>query len=559
MELYRDWRPSGNRPSASRATAGQPRAAAQPRHPPLHRREASRHPFWYNLRSEVFQRVIRLFRDLAVYGLGDIATSVLGFLLLPLFVHYLTRVDYGVWSLLMTVELVAKIVFRWGIDASFMRFYYDCPDDNSRQRLASTLFLFLLVVDGALVGLAIAAAPFVSQRFFGVAGYTLALQLVLFNTFVAGFYFLPFHVLRIQRRSAAFSSLTFARSAATLVVRLALVVGAGAGVMGLVVADTIVTALFTLLLLPQFRSLVRPVFSSGILREALRFGLPRIPHGVAQQVIGPGTDAYLLRLLLPAASGVEALGLIGAYSVCSGLGLGLKLFLSAFEFAWAPFYFQTMSEPDAKRTFSSITTYALGVLVLLAAGLAAVAPELVRLMVRKPEYFIAAPVIPLIAIAVSLQGVYLLTSIGLNITKRTQYYPMATATAAAVNVGANVLLIPRLGILGPPIAGILAYGVLAGVAMTFSQRFYPIAYEWSRLGRIVAAGLAAYAAAAWLPSMGLAWVGLLARGTCVVVLMPVLLWLTGFFRAGELKRMKSVLGRLPFARRFARPAGGEAR
>ena len=40
--------------------------------------------------------------------------------------------------------------------------------------------------------------------------------------------------------------------------------------------------------------------------------------------------------------------------------MAMKLFLSAFEYAWAPFYFATMQEPDAKRTFSLVTTYGVG-------------------------------------------------------------------------------------------------------------------------------------------------------------------------------------------------------
>ena len=53
---------------------------------------------------------------------------------------------------------------------------------------------------------------------------------------------------------------------------------------------------------------------------------------------------------------------------------------------------------------------------------------------------------PWIAVGVVLQGVYLLTSIGLNITKRTEFYPMATGLAAATSVGANLALVPRYGV-----------------------------------------------------------------------------------------------------------------
>ena len=34
------------------------------------------------------------------------------------------------------------------------------------------------------------------------------------------------------------------------------------------------------------------------LGEVLRFGLPRVPHGLAQQVVGPTTDSFLMRVLL---------------------------------------------------------------------------------------------------------------------------------------------------------------------------------------------------------------------------------------------------------------------
>ena len=46
------------------------------------------------------------------------------------------------------------------------------------------------------------------------------------------------------------------------------------------------------------------------------------------------------------------------------------------------------------------------------------------------EFYGAGGVIPWIGLGVVFNGVYLLTSIGLNITKSTNYYPVATAIAA---------------------------------------------------------------------------------------------------------------------------------
>jgi O-antigen/teichoic acid export membrane protein len=513
----------------------------------------------------VFQKIKTISLNVAVYGMGDVATHIVGFLLLPLFTRFLTKDDYGVWSLLLTASLIAKIVFRWGVDASFMRFFYDCEDERDRQRLASTIFFFLLAANGAILLVALAAAPFYSEWLFGVPGKTLALQLMIASTFVGGFFFLPFHVFRIRNQARKFTVLTFTRSASTLGIRVLLVMGLHFGVMGLVWSEFAMTLVFAAVLLRWFAPLIRPTFSRRTLDEVLRFGLPRVPHGIAQQIVGPTTDSFLLRMLLPG-DGLAKLQTIGLYGVGAGIGLALKLFLSAFEYAWAPFYFQTMKEKDAPRTFAAITTYGFAVLVLMSAGLSAVAVDLVRLMTA-PKFHDAALVIPWITVAVTLQGVYLLTSIGMNITRHTEYYPLAAGAAAASNILANVLLIPRFGMMGPAWSNVVSYAVLAGVAFALSQRFYPIRYERGRLARVVAAGVVSYLTAVFvLPDFRLAIVGVVARGTTVLVLYLAILGATGFFHAKELSRLKTFAAQLRSARgrkavkeaQAEREPGGEA-
>jgi hypothetical protein len=182
------------------------------------------------------------------------------------------------------------------------------------------------------------------------------------------------HVLRIRGKAVQFSALTFSRSIGTILFRVVLVAVLKLGVFGMVLADVCVTVLLAPILLRWFVPLIRPTFSRAVLREALRFGLPRVPHGMAQQVAGPTTDAFLLRLLLREPVPV-AESHIGIYGNGASFGLVMKLFLSAFEYAWAPFIFSTMKETDARRTFSIVTTYGVAILVLLTAGLSAVGTD----------------------------------------------------------------------------------------------------------------------------------------------------------------------------------------
>jgi O-antigen/teichoic acid export membrane protein len=496
----------------------------------------------------LFPKIRELSKNITIYGLGDVAVSVINFLLLGVYVLYFNAADYGVITVLGGLEVIAKIVFRFGLDGSFMRFYYDAGDQRGRQRLASTICVFLLALDGAvLVGLLV-AAPWLADVLLGSRTYVNALRLMLVNTFAIGFTFIPFHVLRMEQRTKTFSLLTLVRSVLTIAVRLILVTKLDMGVTGLYLADAIVTAVIMAALAPWFAPLIRPMFSAAVLRESLDFGLPRVPHAAAQQITAVG-DKFILTMFVTIKE-------IGVYGQAVSFGLAQKLFLSAFESAWAPFYYATIREPDAPRVFRMVSTYGVAILALLTAGISAIGRDAMKAMTHgrilppfDPGWHDVSLVIGFTSLGVFFQGFYLLTSIGLNITKKTQYYPVATMTAAGVNVGLNFLLIPRLGIVGAGWANAIAYALQAALGYVLSQRFYRIEYEWGRMARVCAAGIVAYVAAMALPPIRLAVdphktiasvPDVLMRGSTVVAVFAGLLAITGFFHSTEIAALKAL-------------------
>jgi O-antigen/teichoic acid export membrane protein len=431
--------------------------------------------------------------------------------------------------MLLTIEAVTKILFRWGVDTAFIRLYYDCTELAARQRLASTLFFYLLAANGTVLAAAVLLSGWISTQIFGTVAYGLLIALTVANTFVAAFFFIPLQVLRIEQKSGQFIALTFFRSAGTIALRLALVIGAGMGVFGIVLADIVMSAVFALVLTRWSAPLIRPVFSRAVMREALGFGLPRVPHSIAHQVIGLA-DRYFLNAF-------GTLRDVGLYSIGASFGLALKLFLSAFEAAWTPFFLGLMREPDARRIYSTVSTYVVALLVLLVAGLGAIAPGVVRVFTTA-DFHEAAVVTPWIALGVMFQGLYLVGSIGLVIRKQTAWYPLATGTAAVVSLGANLVLIPRYGMLGAAWANALSYAVLAVVTCACSWYVYPIRYEWRRLVRIAVAGAAGFVAADRLVPSDLpllAWIA--ASGVATVAVYGLVLALTGFFHAGEIRAL----------------------
>jgi len=476
-----------------------------------------------------------LTKSVAIYGAGDVAITAVNLLLLPWYLKVLREEDLGAVGLLVATEAIIKIGFRWGLDGAFMRYYLDRAPGLERQRLASSLYAFLAVASGLLfVVLLAASGPLASFLFDEHAPrYLTPLRMMLCNTFILTFTFVPYHVMRMEKQALTFSIISFGRALATLILRISLVLVTDHGVTGLIAADLVVTLVLLPVLWPWTRPLMRWSFSSAEVRTCLRFGLPRLPHGLAQQGFDAG-NKILLNQFIPLAQ-------LGVYQIAFTLGQSLKFFLSAFETGWAPFYYETARQPDARLTFAKITTYGIAVLTLLVAGLTAITNDLVTWL-APDTYAGASTVVPIIALGIAFQGVYLLTSIGLNLTSQTRYYPMATIISACVGLGSGLVLMPRFGAVGAAVAFLLSYVTLAGLAGWFASRHYPVSYEWGRVARVVVAGVLAALTALALPDMP-AWAGLLTRGTVTVAVFGALLWLGGFLRPSERALLRTLVRR----------------
>ena len=74
---------------------------------------------------------------------------------------------------------------------------------------------------------------------------------------------------------------------------------AGWGVDGVLWSDLVATGVFVLALLPTLRGHVSLAFAAPLLREALAFGLPKVPHGLFVQIQNLA-DRKILDLFVPA-------------------------------------------------------------------------------------------------------------------------------------------------------------------------------------------------------------------------------------------------------------------
>jgi O-antigen/teichoic acid export membrane protein len=116
-------------------------------------------------------------------------------------------------------------------------------------------------------------------------------------------------------------------------------------------------------------------------------------------------------------------------------------------------------------------------------------------------------------------------------TGRTEFNFPATAAALAVNVVLNLILVPSMEIVGAGIALVISYLVVIALMYRFTQRLFPVPYEWGRLARLVAISVALVAIGELaMPTAGAA--GLTGR-IVIWLAYPLTLLASGFFSDEE--------------------------
>ena len=188
----------------------------------------------------MLNNVRRISRQLFAYGTADVLVLAISFLLLPIYTRVLSPREYGALALLLVFEAVLKIVSRWGMDAAFLRFYYEHPAEE-RRTLAGTIAGFFALANGAIAVLLLALAGPINRALFDSLEFIWPYRLLIVNIFLSTFLVLPFTLLRIQERARLFATINFSLSFGTIVLRLLFVVALGFGIFGILLADVVMT------------------------------------------------------------------------------------------------------------------------------------------------------------------------------------------------------------------------------------------------------------------------------------------------------------------------------
>ena len=287
---------------------------------------------------------------------------------------------------------------------------------------------------------------------------------------------------RVEERAVAFTVATLANLVITVTATVVFVVVLDWGATGVIAGNFTGTLTVYAALLVYRHEQLGLTLDRPLLRRMNRFGLPLVPSMLALWMLNFGDRFFILKL----ADASE----VGVYSIGSRIASAMVLLLTAFRGAWPAFAFSIEDDERARRAYSYVLTYLLFVASWAALALGLLAPWIVEWLTT-PAFYAASDVVALLAFGAVAFGGFIVVSIGLGRTKRTQFNWVVTGSAAVVSVTLNLLLIPPYGIVGAGIANLCAFTVMFVGITWWSQRVFWVPYQWRRVVTVIgtAAGL----------------------------------------------------------------------
>lgn len=420
---------------------------------------------------------MRLLKDTAIYFSLSLGQKGIGFLLLPVYTAFLSPEDYGIVGAVGAVVGLLQLLYPLGCDAALARSYFPNAESagSDYRRVWGTLLLFVLLVGGVgTLGLSLGAPWVLAPVMKGVAFWP-CVFLGLIAAFAGPVRTLYSTSLQIRERAGEYLSIEGGFMLLRIVVMLMLVVVFRMESTGILLSGAIAESVFALVSLWRFKGDVWWGIDRPILRKALGYSLPVVPH-----MLAGWSTTYMASLVL---INLEGKAQTGLYGLAATLASVESFLVAGFGQAFLPRVYAVLAsdEPSEleglnRRTVAAVAGFAIG-----AVGLSLFSPEILRLMTR-PAYWGASEVIPLLVLAGFFQGVYSLYSLLLYYHPNgTRFLPLASVAGGIVSVALMFVLIPRFSIMGAAIAGCLGVMTRLVVAAVICNFRYSIPWSQGRL------------------------------------------------------------------------------
>lgn len=423
----------------------------------------------------------------AIYGLSSIAGRFLNYLLVPLYTRVFDTGDYGIVTQLYAYAAFLNIVFTYGMETAFFRFF---QSEKGNTKVYSTSMLSVAASSIILALLIILFSGAISENVISGSG-DYSYYIILFAGILAcdAITAIPFAKLRQENRAKRFAFLKLVNIGINIALNLFFFVVCPAIIktnpdswissfydpsfgVGYVFISNFIASMLTLLMMIKEMISVPLTFDSGLWKQMLVYAFPLMIAGFAG-MINETFDRILIPYLL--SDKQNAMEQLGIYGACYKLSIIMTLFIQTFRYAAEPFFFNHSTKENPQLVYVQVMNYFIITCAFIFLGVMLYI-DVVKLFIG-PAFRSGLGVVPILLMANLCLGVFYNLSIWYKLTSKTNWGALLSVIGAIVTLAFNFLLIPLMGYMGAAWATLICYASMMILSYYTGKKYYPVAYD----------------------------------------------------------------------------------
>ena len=457
------------------------------------------------------------------YMAGQAGLMVFSFITFPLFTRLLSKSDYGLLSLTNTTLSILGLVVGVGLPNAVVRFAAERLKENNRDtylRFNATLLsgaTVIAAVGAAAVMLVSALVP-LSPEFQELRRTFQYVAAVLVSRSAMNI-LLEFY--RVARNVRGYNLVCLSNKIANVTCSIAgywWLRSLSGLLMGMAAGEVVSTGIAAALAYHRgYWSALRP--SMKDLSGGVRFAAALMLGQVCASIMTYG-DRYFIQGYL----GPEAVaGYAVAYDFCLYIQV---LFTTSFRLSVLPEIVTKYTEAgpeEAGRFLAKSFQYFSWLMIGVGFGAVAVGQQFLTTL-ASAKYAEAGHLLPWLVPGILLGSLSFLFSSGLYLAKRNDLWFWVAAASALLNTAINIILIPRIGVLGAALSTLVTYVAQTLAVIAVSRRFLPVPFQLGSFLRTLVSGVIMFLlvrqfAVGWFDTFAakVAW-GVLVYGFALIIL-----------------------------------------
>lgn len=475
----------------------------------------------------MYAELKRFLRHSSVYFIGNLLNRLAVFLLLPLYTTYLSPGEYGTLELILITVAFLRVFLGMMLGHATLRFFFEYENEGDRKKLIGTSLISVVIWCSLATLLFLSFSAPISKLVFETDLYRGLLILGFSLMFFEVTSEIPIAFLRAKEYSALYVVASLLQLILRLALNIYMVICMEMGIKGVLIGNLLSATIFWLILYGVAFKYSGLGFDYQKLRSLLKYSYPLVIASVPGLVI-VNADRFFLNSY----STLEAVGL---YALALRFGMVMQAMISEpFQTGYGPFRFSIMKQGNAKEIYSRILTYYLFGMTIVGLTLSLLSKEVIEVMASQ-SFKDAYKVIPIICLAIIVRGTVYILQTGILLEKKTKYVPYMNTVSAIFHLLILFILVPKLTIYGTAFSVLMTQMVVLSLVYHFSQKLYPIGFEYHRLANLLILAILIYVISSFIGEINIFMRVFIKIG--LIVLFPFLLIPLKFYRKEEVEKI----------------------